>query len=270
MKIKTTTLFLLPLTLLLFLLTGCEFIGNAFEYRKTTEEFTEALLREDYDRCVEFFATELPIIQEGDVERIRAGLPEFRQTITRNFGDELEYTLMKAEKVFSTVEGESTPPNTTQVHVQIENRTDFGILQLSFDDTYRKIINVTPLNLKKPVPNMLPFWLFGLFALCVPIFNIFVINRIRKSNLKRKWLKYLGVLFFNVPAVTYSPVAGLGISLLSFQILLGISFSYTGYLNAMWAFGVPLGGLYWLWRLKVRQKDVSVREDFGDTEVIDA
>lgn len=97
---------------------------------------------------------------------------------------------------------------------------------------------------------MTGFWLFGLLALCVPIFNIYMMVRVKRSQYKKKWLKYLAIIILNVPAVTYNAVNGLSLQLLSFQILFGISFQYIGYLNSAWTLGIPLGGLYLLWQLK--------------------
>ena len=261
---------LLFLIIPILFMTSCEFISNTFEYRKTAKEFTEALIKEDYDKCVDLFAMEHEMAQNVNVDTMKAGLPNFRELITNNFGEDLEYTLMSAEKKFSTVEGESTPPGATNVLVQIENHEDFGVLKLLFDDSSKKIMNLNTLNVKEKIPNMLPFWLFGILAICIPIFNIYVIRQIKKSKLKRKWLKYLAVLFFNVPAITYSAISGIGIKLLNFQIMLGISFSYMGYMNSMWTFGIPLGAIYWLWKLKnINENDLQEIE-FENTEILDS
>jgi len=37
-----------------------------------------------------------------------------------------------------------------------------------------------------------------------------------------------------------------------------------GYLNSYWAFGIPLGGLYWFWR--IRRKRNKVTEKTSDSE----
>jgi len=249
---------LIILIIPILLLTSCEFISNTFKYRKTTEEFTEALIKEDYDKCIDLFAIEHEMAQSINVDSMKAGLPKFRELITNNFGEQLEYTLMSSEKKFSTLEGESTPPNATDVLVQIKNKEEYGVLKLLFDDSSKKIMNLNMLNAKENIPNMLPFWLFGILVICIPIFNIYVIRQIKKSKLQRKWLKYLAVLFFNVPAITYSAISGIGLKLLNFQIMLGISFSYMGYINSMWTFGIPLGAIYWLWKLKnFNEKDLQ-------------
>ena len=91
------------------------------------------------------------------------------------------------------------------------------------------------------------FWLFGLLAICVPVFNIYVIIQIKRSDLKKKWLKYIAVLFLNFPTIAYASVNGLSFKLLNF---LGVGFGSMGFINYYLAFGIPLGGLYWLWKLK--------------------
>ncbi len=122
------------------------------------------------------------------------------------------------------------------------------------------------LDIKEKIPNMLFFWLFGILPILVLIFNIYVIRLIKKSDLKKKWLKYLGVLFFNVPAISFSAVNGLSFSLLSFQIMLGLSFNYMGYLSSVWTFGIPLGGIYWLWKLNKKINDETITENEVITE----
>ena len=258
----------LILIIFIFASTSCEFINNTYEYRDTTEIFTEALINEEYDKCMELFALEHEAAQNLILDTLRAALPNLREVIVNNFGENLEYTLMSSEKKFSTVEGESTPPNVTSVLIQIENEEEFGVLKLFFDDTSKKIINLNTLNIREKIPSMLLYWLFGLVAILIPIFNIYIINLIRKSNLKRKWLKYFGVLFFNVPTFSFAPVSGLGFKIMNFQFLFGISFSYMGYMGSMFAFGIPLGGLYWLWKLKNKKEELSTPE-IADDNILD-
>lgn len=64
----------------------------------------------------------------------------------------------------------------------------------------------------------------------------------------------------NVPAITYSAIYGLSVDLLSFQILFGISFSYSGYLSSLWTFGIPFGGLYWFWKLRKKKESETLEE----------
>jgi len=243
------------------LLSSCDFIKNTFEYKDTTKEFVETLLIEDYDKCVDYMAMEHVLAKNSNIDTMKSGLANFRELIVNNYGTNLDYSFMKSEKKFSTVEGESTPPNTTVVLVQFSNEKEFGVFKVLFDDTSRKILNINTLNVKGTIPSMTIFWLYGLIALCVPVFNIYVIRKIKKSELHKKWLKYIAVIFLNVPAFTYAAVNGFSFNLLSFQFLLGISFSYMGYLSSAWTFGLPLGGLYWFWKLKMKKLEITNMTD---------
>lgn len=247
------------------LLTSCDFIKNVFTYKDKTEEFIETLLTEDYEKCVGLFAMEHETAKKTDVDVLKKGLADFKKRIVDNFGTKLDYSFMKAEKKFSTNEEDNTPPNTTVVLIEFSNGKEFGVFKILFDDSSGKILNINTLDVKESIPSMTIFWLFGLLAISVPIFNIFVIRQIKRSQLNRKWLKYIAVLFLNVPAITYAAVSGLSFKLLNFQILFGISFGYMGYLNSYWTFGIPLGGLYWFWKLKnknvaTKENDISVDE----------
>ncbi len=232
------------------LLTSCEFINDSFSFKDKTKEFVEALMKKDYDKCVSQMALESEMGKNTNLDTLKVGLDEFRGLLERNFGSKFEYSLIESVKMRSTNASENTPPNTTQALIEFSNDKDVGIFKVLFDDKSKKIINIKALDVKKPKPNMFIFWLLSLIPLTVLLFNIFVIRKIKKSTLPKKWLKYLAVLFFNVPAISYSAVDGFSLNLLSFQILLGVSFSVGGYLGTVWTIGIPFGGFYWLRKLK--------------------
>lgn len=256
------------LTLLtVLLLTSCEFISSTFKYKDKTEEFVETLIKEDYNKCVDLMAMNHEMAKNTNIDTMKLGLANFRQLIVKNWGEELEYSFMKSEKKFSTVEADNTPPNTTLVLVEFNNEKDFGVLEVLFDDTSKKILNIKTIDVKEPIPTMTYFWLFGILAICIPVFNIYVIRQIKRSDLNKKWLKYIAVIFLNVPAITYAAVSGLSFKLLNFQILLGVSFGYMGYLNSYWTFGIPLGGLYWFWKLRQRKNEAPETELLTDQDI---
>ena len=248
-KLKQITLALLMISII----TSCDFIGITFKSKDTTRKLVESLINGDYDNSLNYLALKHESTKDVNIDTVKLILEKFKNVVIENFGTELDYTFMKSEKTYSTVEKEKTIPNTTVVLIQISNNEEFGVLKVFFDDETKNILGINLLDVKKPIPNMTLFWLFGLLALCIPAFNIYIIILIKRSDLKMKWLKYIAVIFLNVPAITYSAVDGLSVGLLSFQVLLGVSFNYMGYLNAAWAFGIPLGGLYWLWSLKIRK-----------------
>jgi hypothetical protein len=257
---------LLPI-LTISLLTSCDFIKNALTYKDKTEELVEMLLTEDYEKAVDLFAMEHDMAKNTDVVVLKKGLADFRKRIVDNFGTELDYSFMKAEKKISTNEDDNTPPNTTVALVEFSNDKEFGVFKVLFDDNSGKILNINTLDVKEPIPSMAIFWLFGLLAICVPIFNIFVIRQIKKSDLRKKWLKYIAVIFLNVPAINYAAVGGLSFKLLNFQILLGISFGYMGFLNSYWSFGIPLGGLYWFWKLRTKKIEIQESSILLDQDI---
>lgn len=247
-------------TLIVSVLAGCDFISDTFNYKDNTKEFVETLIKEDYNKCVDLMAMNREMAKNVNIDTLKMGLANFRKIIVDNWGAKLKYSFMKSEKKFSTDEADNTPPNTTVVFVEFDNQKDFGVLQVLFDDKSKKILNIKTLDVKAPIPTMTYFWLFGLLAICIPIFNIYVIRQIKRSDLNKKWLKYIAVIFLNVPAITYAAVNGLSFKLLSFQILLGISFGYMGFLDSFWTFGIPLGGLYWFRKLKQRKAHILEAE----------
>ncbi|WP_207774424.1 hypothetical protein [Sphingobacterium corticibacter] len=240
------------------LLTGCDFITNSFQYKDKTKEFIEVLLTEDYNKCISLMAMDHENAKNANIDSLKSGFSSFRQLITSNWGTELEYSFIKSEKRFSTVEDSNTPPNTTLALIEFHNEKEFGVLEVLFDDKSQKILSMKPLDVKAPIPTMTNFWLFGLIAICIPLFNIYVIRQIKRSDLKKKWIKYIAVIFLNTPSITYAAVSGFSFQLINLQIFLGVSFSWMGYLNSYWTIGIPLGGLYWFWKL--RRKEAKLTE----------
>ena len=129
------------------------------------------------------------------------------------------------------------------------------MLKLLVDDKSNKLLNINVMDIKEAIPSMIKFWLFGLLAICVPLFNIYVIRQIKLSNLTKKWRKYIAVIVLNAPTIIYSAVHGLSFKLINFQLLFGISFATSSYLQTQWAFGIPLAGIYWLFKLKKYKKE---------------
>ena len=250
---------LLLLLIAFTFLTGCDVFRKSLENKEVSEEFVEALLEEDYDRCVQFFDLESYGGDSEAAEILKPRLEEFRDVFIDNFGRDLDYSFMRSRTTWSSVEKEGKAPDTTTVFMQFSNDTHFGVISLEFDDESGKIMQISIEDVKEPIPNMTIFWLLGIVFISIPIFNLYVIWRIRKSKLRRKGLKYLAVIALNVPGITYAAIGGFSFSLLRFQMLLGFSFSYMGYLNTAWEIGIPLGGLYWFWKLK-REENREIEE----------
>jgi hypothetical protein len=241
--------------LIVSLLTGCDFIKRSFTYRDKTKDLVETLLKEDYEKSVESFAMEHEMAKHIDTDTLKKGLARFRKILVDEYGTELEYSFMSAKKNFSIDGNNNTPSNTTIALIEFSNGKEFGVFKVMFDDNSGKILNINTLDVKESVPSMTIFWLFGILAITVPVFNIYVIRQIKRSDLSKKWLKYSAVVLLNAPAITYAAVGGLSYKILNFQILLGISFGYMGFSNSYWTFGIPVGGLYWFLKLKMKRTE---------------
>lgn len=86
------------LILLSLFTNSCHFIGNTFEYKKTTENFMNTLLKGDIDKSFEFMAMDHELSKNVNVDTMKIGFENFRQNFITNFGTDFDYTLMKSEK----------------------------------------------------------------------------------------------------------------------------------------------------------------------------
>lgn len=260
---KNTTRYFF-IVLMLGMLTGCDMITNMFTYKDITKGFVESLFKEDYDASIEYLVAEDYTDAGISKDSLKVLLSVFRQYTVDRFGTDIDYTLLASQKRRSTIESENTPPGMTEVTIEISNKKDFGIIKALFVDDTHKISKIDVLDTKVPIPSMVGFWLFGLLAICIPIFNIYVIIKIKRSSLKKKWIKYIAVIALNAPTLLYSAVNGFSFKLLNFQLSLGIGFNCWGHMNSYWAFGIPVGAIYWLWCLSERENDIPINPDSED------
>lgn len=242
------------------LLSSCNFLTNSDQYKNSTQEFTDNILNKNYDKCISLMAQDRIAPEKINPDTIKFGLDMFRSILLKTLGNKLSYTFIKTEKRPSNI---NVLANSTTVYVQISNNKLYGILQATFDDKSGKIINIQALNVLRPIPTMTIFWLLGIIALCVPVFNIYMIIRVKNSNLKKKWLKYLAIILLNVPTIGFQPATGFLFKLFSLQILLGIGIPNLDLFNPTLYVGIPLGGLYIFWKLrseKNKSKSSSLSE----------
>jgi hypothetical protein len=172
------------------LLGSCDFIKNAFTYKDKTKALVEVVLKEEYDQIFDHLAMDHEMAKNADREVLKEGFINFRETLIDNFGKDLDYRYVKSEKVWSSDSTKSTAPHTTVALIEFGNQTEFGVFKVKFDDISGKILSINILNTREAIPAMTTFWLFGMLALGVLVLNILAIRSVKRSNLKRKWLKY--------------------------------------------------------------------------------
>jgi hypothetical protein len=243
-----TTIRILSIFVWVILLTGCNLVDDSPTYKQKTAVFVETLIKEEYDKCLALLATDHKLVNVNP-DTIKKHLSLLRASIADNWGTQLEYSMIRSEKKISAVLAENRPPNTTLVLVGFNNKQEFGILRVLFDDESGKILSINILDEKHQIPSRTYIWIFGLISACVLFFNTYVIVRILRSTTNRRWLKSLAVAFLNIPAISYSILDGISFHVLHFQFM-GISFAHKDLLSTQLMFGIPLAALYWFWKLR--------------------
>jgi hypothetical protein len=224
---------LVPILLFAFICNSCGRMKDTSAYEERSIAFMQSLMKKDYDQCLHFFALEHEMARGSNLDTMKADFAHFRLLLAVNFGEDLEYRLVK--KVKTKTPGKNTPLNSTKAYIEFNNDEEFGLLTVLFDNSSEKMLAVNAIDIKKPIPPMAPFWIFGFLALLVPTLNLYIVYWIWHSELKNKWPKYLTVLFLNIPAISYTAMGGMDFNPTSLQLV--------------WAFGIPLGAMYWSWKL---------------------
>lgn len=201
------------------------------------------LLKKNYDKCVGMMDRS----RNPDVNGIKSGLERVRLKLVEDFGENLEFSYMGPG---DKMPGVSKKSGANVYLLQVSNQKEVGVIEVIFDEKSDKIADIMGLKIKNDIPDRTDFWIFGLASLLVPLFNIYVIRKVMRSDMADKWLYYFIIIIINVGAIGCLPVRGLVFNLYKMQPFLGISFIQMGLMGSTFVIGVPLGGLYVLWLLK--------------------
>lgn len=228
------------------LLSGCQIISNFTDkakYGAPSEEFMNYLMKRDYDKCVSL----MDISRTPNTTELKAGLNRFRTNLANDFGENLSFSFMGSA---DNKPGISAKPGTKIFLIQLSNQTELGVVEAIFDAKSDKIADIMALKIRDQVPNRTDFWVFGFVCLLVPIFNLFVIRKVMRSNMANKWLYYFIVIVLNIGAIGCIPVKGLVFNLYKMEPILGFDYLSLGLMGSSFIMGVPVGGIYVLWTLK--------------------
>lgn len=205
----------------------------------------------EIDQSVNAFAFEHEGFKNMNKNTLNEGLYQFRTDMISQYGKDVKFTFIEARKHFSN--DNNSIPNSTNVNFLFQNDKNYGFVKFIYDDNSKKILNVMPEFSNKPLPSMALFYIILIIGLLIPIFNIYVFNMIRKSELKRKWLKYIALILLNFPTIKYFPLEGFDFQFLNFQFL-GYGFSYYSIFSNV-VIALPIGAIYWFWKLKKLQQE---------------
>jgi hypothetical protein len=233
---------------LLLAISSCNFISNSSKFNDTNKEFIAKLLHGKYDDALKDLDLSNETYKDQSRDVTRDKVANFGKLLEENFGKNAQTQFLSAVKTKSTKEGESTEPNTTRVQLEIYDDEKFLVIQFTNNDVTGKIIGVTTIGGLKKKPGMFTFWLGLIPALVVWGILIYAIVQVKRSNIRRKWLKYLMILVLNYPVIVFSAL-GIQLNFSRFQII-GAGFTVFGFSGSVFEVGLPLGALYVLWKLK--------------------
>lgn len=238
--------------LLALLTTSCQFISNTNKYSENSIQFLEQILDGKIDESYNQFALDNKAFDNVNKELLKEGLYQFRSEMISQYGKNIEFSFLGATKTTYTTQQQQFP-NVTVLNIAFENETDYGRVEFIYDDNTGKILNVAPDYAKQPIPSMTLHYLFIIIGFIILAFNIYMIVHIKKSNIKRKWLAYIGIIFLNFPTLIYNTTTGLDFQFFKFQFFgFGIDALGTYFSNVF--LSIPIGAIIWFWKLNQIKK----------------
>jgi hypothetical protein len=182
-----------------------------------------------------------------------------RTAIVENFGEKPEITFMQSNRTFQIIGDRNEKNDTMVLDMQISNGKEFGVFKFSYLLENKKIVDFHMRKFFVPVPHLTVWWLLLILALSVPLFNVYMIVRVKRSNLNRKWLYYISIILINITSIGYHAIFGFFFNIKNIQPLAGFGFAKEGFINTYIVVGVPMGALFALWQLK-RNRFVTQEE----------
>jgi len=239
--------------LIILTLTSCQFISNTNSYTDKSVQFLEHLLDGKIDDSYNQFALENDAFKNTDKDALKEGLYQFRSDLISQYGKEIEFSFLGATKTTYTTQQHQFP-NVTVLNIAFENDTDYGRVEFIFDDNTGKILNVTPDYAKLPIPSMTLHYVCIILGLIILAFNIYTIIKVKRSNFKRKWMIYIGIIFLNFPTIIYNTSTGFDYQIFKFQFFgFGIDAFGTYFSNVF--LSLPIGAIYWFWKVNQLKKE---------------
>lgn len=235
------------------ILSGCGMKQSLGEVQNTSVAFVEHMVKGDYEQLF----TQINWDQEGLVkDSVIDYFDVLRYRVQSDFGRDLQYKALgyKQNQLIWTSNPDARQefggkPGVKYSYVQISDPFRFSVFQLGLDAN-NKVLSINMANDIYPIPDSTRFWSIGILLLVIVLaFNIFVLVRVYKSDVTRKWLKYLIVVLVNIPAIGSKLMGGWFFKMFSFQ-LMGIGFAAHSYLDAYWVIGLPLGAIIVFWKLR--------------------
>jgi len=235
------------------ILAGCGTKQSLDDAQNTSVQFVQDMINGEYEKPLSKINWDQEHLVKDSVINYFEIL---RYRVQSEFGKEVTYKSLGCQQniLLSKTNNEKTEmltgePGVKYCLVQISDKYHFSIFRLSLGKD-NKILSIDMSNDIFPIPHPALFWVIGVVVmLCIFAFNVFVLIRIYKSDVTRKWLKCLMVVFLNFPVIGFKLMHGFYFTLFSLPIM-GVGFSINNYLDSHWSFGLPLGAIVVFWRIK--------------------
>ncbi len=240
---KTIILFLLPV-----ILYSC---NNDTQERPKEElvlDFVKNIISGNYQKCNPF------LVEDQRVHDSAIFLFDgLRYRVTSEFEHDLQFKHIGYAKTLLNLgidkEDQYQHQSLEWRYVQIEDKRMFSLFRVGLT-AKGKVVAISMLNELYRKPNMKYFWAIGIvFLMIVLTINIYAAIRVYRSNVVKKYLKYITIVLFNIPVLGCNALTGPFFNLFSFQ-LFGIGFGNSNYFETFWTIGFPLGALFVLWKLR--------------------
>ena len=232
---------------LLFLIAFCIVGCSSFNKEKSIQ-IAKYIVEGDYEKVME--ESDDLVFQQMSRYTFTIGLQSMHDLIQTGLGSEVEYTFIQSEKKYRIQKGKE--PN-------IEDNHDVTIIMLSNGNKSTMLTLFYNRETGKPYYfhvddvrecDMTRFWILSSLGLLVIAFIIYTIVRVKKSDMKKKWVKYILAVVVNIPLflVTSSGVKlSLGLS------IMGVGFEYLGP-DSYTKIAFPLGSIIVLYLLRKHNK----------------
>jgi len=237
-------LYRILLLIIIVSFSSCNFFENHFSAKKKSLEFVEALLCDDFAKCVDL----MPIASHPELSKdtMVAQMRQFKKNLDNRMGLNLKPTFLNS---LTDKNATVDPPVIHEFGVvQLANDTCYAKFQVRFDNTTGQVDNIELVSINT-VPEKSNLNVFGFFALIVLSFNLFTIWKVVKSNLVGKWKWIIAIVVLNYPTFIYSVTQGPFISWKNIQALFGVSYSIADFDEMKVMIGLPIGAIWVLYKL---------------------
>ena len=200
------------------------------------------MINQDYDQVISRFdKSGVPdSALEDQIENLKNAIIRMMGNIVETFGEDLKLKFANTESIID-IDGDTTLRYSIS-RVQFENDEFYGLITLKYNDNSKLLSTINLEDFKKFIPDQSEFWMLGIYPLIVLLVNIFVIIKVIKTKVRRKWLLIIVTMFLNIPSVNIHWNNEIYVDTVM-QFLLGVGFETNGYQNMTWSFGIPLGAL---------------------------